>query len=357
MTIPPISSPLRHVSMYVRSAFAHPSAHRIVKDLRVTCHTTWPPILTHSPPLHILFLSSLFLPCFHIFTFTELTMSSGDWFFPSSSTSSSDQAKRCDVDRDMVEIELDAARVLADFAHIALLERESSSGGGIGERRRSTRKRGRNYNNDDDNNNNNNNIASSPFTSSSDDKTPVTGGGKVKVEEDTVIKEKKEEEGLQSKRRTTAELSELRRLPLSVDLNQRALPEEEEMSPDSKHDQKKTPDCSSSRLASFSVGRGKSELTESEKEAKKLRRVLANRESARQTIRRRQALCENLMRKAAGLSRENDEMKKEKESVFKEYLRLNEVNKDLKQKMMVRIKEEEASTRLELETPSSSMFR
>lgn len=34
------------------------------------------------------------------------------------------------------------------------------------------------------------------------------------------------------------------------------------MSPDSKHDQKKTPDCSSSRLASFSVGRGKSELTE-----------------------------------------------------------------------------------------------
>ncbi|KAE8821863.1 G-box-binding factor 3 [Hordeum vulgare] len=51
-------------------------------------------------------------------------------------------------------------------------------------------------------------------------------------------------------------------------------------------------------------------LTEAEKEAKRLRRVLANRESARQTILRRQAIRDELARKVADLSSQNESMKK-----------------------------------------------
>ncbi|GJN06962.1 hypothetical protein PR202_ga24746 [Eleusine coracana subsp. coracana] len=51
-------------------------------------------------------------------------------------------------------------------------------------------------------------------------------------------------------------------------------------------------------------------LTEAEKEAKRLRRVLANRESARQTILRRQAIRDELARKVADLSSQNETMKK-----------------------------------------------
>ncbi|OEL33431.1 hypothetical protein BAE44_0005551 [Dichanthelium oligosanthes] len=51
-------------------------------------------------------------------------------------------------------------------------------------------------------------------------------------------------------------------------------------------------------------------LTEAEKEAKRLRRVLANRESARQTIVRRQAIRDELARKVADLSSQNESMKK-----------------------------------------------
>ncbi|OEL20419.1 hypothetical protein BAE44_0018562 [Dichanthelium oligosanthes] len=51
-------------------------------------------------------------------------------------------------------------------------------------------------------------------------------------------------------------------------------------------------------------------LTEGEKAAKRLRRVLANRESARQTILRRQAVRDELARKVADLSSENETIKK-----------------------------------------------
>ncbi|KAK3139358.1 hypothetical protein QOZ80_5AG0382050 [Eleusine coracana subsp. coracana] len=71
-------------------------------------------------------------------------------------------------------------------------------------------------------------------------------------------------------------------------------------------------------------------LTEAEKEAKRLRRVLANRESARQTILRRQAIRDELARKVADLSSENENMKKEKDLVMKEYLSLKETNKQLR---------------------------
>ncbi|CAN6344458.1 unnamed protein product [Urochloa humidicola] len=71
-------------------------------------------------------------------------------------------------------------------------------------------------------------------------------------------------------------------------------------------------------------------LTEAEKEAKRLRRVLANRESARQTILRRQAIRDELARKVADLSSENEIIKREKDLVMKEYLSLKETNKQLK---------------------------
>ncbi|KAG8050605.1 hypothetical protein GUJ93_ZPchr0009g226 [Zizania palustris] len=72
-------------------------------------------------------------------------------------------------------------------------------------------------------------------------------------------------------------------------------------------------------------------LTEGEKEAKRLRRVLANRESARQTILRRQAIRDELARKVADLSTQNESMKKERETVMQEYLTLKETNKQLKE--------------------------
>ncbi|KAK4272761.1 hypothetical protein QN277_021270 [Acacia crassicarpa] len=74
-------------------------------------------------------------------------------------------------------------------------------------------------------------------------------------------------------------------------------------------------------------------LTEEEKEARRIRRVLANRESARQTIRRRQALCEELTRKAANLALENENLKREKELALKEYQSLENTNKHLKAKV------------------------
>ncbi|XP_066357662.1 transcription factor HY5-like [Miscanthus floridulus] len=71
-------------------------------------------------------------------------------------------------------------------------------------------------------------------------------------------------------------------------------------------------------------------LTEAEKEEKRLRRVLANRESARQTILRRQAIRDELERKVADLSSQNETMKKEKDVVMEEYLSLKETNEHLK---------------------------
>ncbi|KAF5953997.1 hypothetical protein HYC85_006853 [Camellia sinensis] len=69
-----------------------------------------------------------------------------------------------------------------------------------------------------------------------------------------------------------------------------------------------SPKCSAS-YASFSGSKSRKKLTEAEKEEKRIRRVLANRESARQTIRRRQANHAELTRKAASLTLENLNLK------------------------------------------------
>ncbi|XP_040868588.1 uncharacterized protein [Glycine max] len=88
-------------------------------------------------------------------------------------------------------------------------------------------------------------------------------------------------------------------------------------------------------------------LTEEEKEARRIRRILANRESARQTIRRRQALCEELTRKAATLVAENENLKREKELALKEYESLETTNKNLKTQIAKSINTEVEKTPVE----------
>ncbi|XP_020573383.1 uncharacterized protein LOC110019863 isoform X2 [Phalaenopsis equestris] len=78
-------------------------------------------------------------------------------------------------------------------------------------------------------------------------------------------------------------------------------------------------------------------LTEAEREARRMRRVLANRESARQTIRRRQALRDGLIKKVSDLSLANQNMKLEKRQITKEYLSLRNKNKQLKTELAMTI--------------------
>ncbi|XP_022767126.1 uncharacterized protein LOC111311740 isoform X2 [Durio zibethinus] len=89
-------------------------------------------------------------------------------------------------------------------------------------------------------------------------------------------------------------------------------------------------------------GRSRQNLTETEKEARRLRRILANRESARQTIRRRQALCEKLTLKVADLTQENENLRRAKELALKEYQSQESTNKNLKAEMARAVKAEEA---------------
>ncbi|KAL0316119.1 UNVERIFIED_CONTAM: hypothetical protein Sradi_5490100 [Sesamum radiatum] len=69
-------------------------------------------------------------------------------------------------------------------------------------------------------------------------------------------------------------------------------------------------ECTTKSYQSNSANRSRQSLTEAEREARRLRRILANRESARQTIRRRQAMHVELIKKAADLSEENENLKK-----------------------------------------------
>ncbi|KAK7244933.1 hypothetical protein RIF29_39762 [Crotalaria pallida] len=101
--------------------------------------------------------------------------------------------------------------------------------------------------------------------------------------------------------------------------------------------------------SSVHCSKSRHNLTEEEKEARRMRRVLANRESARQTIRRRQALCEELTRKAASLAAENQNLKKEKEMALKEHQSLESTNKHLKAQIAKSIKTEAEKTPVEPE--------
>lgn len=83
------------------------------------------------------------------------------------------------------------------------------------------------------------------------------------------------------------------------------------------------------------VSKPKAALTEMEKEARRLRRVQANRESARQTIRRKQILCEELKKRAACLALENESMKQKKGLLMQELCSLKNWNRHLKQQLTI----------------------
>ncbi|KAF7043418.1 hypothetical protein CFC21_052779 [Triticum aestivum] len=104
------------------------------------------------------------------------------------------------------------------------------------------------------------------------------------------------------------------------------------------------PPQSSAAVTGYGLSRPRHMLTEAEKEAKRLRRVLANRESARQTILRRQAIRDELARKVADLASQNENMKKEKDKVLEQYLTLKETNKQLKQQVAKTTKKKPSST-------------
>lgn len=82
-------------------------------------------------------------------------------------------------------------------------------------------------------------------------------------------------------------------------------------------------------------GKHKPALTEIEKEARKLRRIYANRESARQTIRKKQILCEELARKSTSLALENQDMKQKKDEMMKHLQFLKDQNRLLKQQLVM----------------------
>ncbi|KAK4757429.1 hypothetical protein SAY87_018730 [Trapa incisa] len=89
--------------------------------------------------------------------------------------------------------------------------------------------------------------------------------------------------------------------------------------------------------------RSRGNLSEAEKEAKRLRRVFANRESARRTIRRRQAFRKDLTRKAFELTEENEILKKGLETARREFQNLEKKNKHLKSEIRKAL-EHEAKT-------------
>ncbi|XP_042508969.1 uncharacterized protein LOC122084631 isoform X2 [Macadamia integrifolia] len=213
---------------------------------------------------------------------------------------------KCGTDR-MVKIELDAARALADFAQLALLERENpndDSGGKWGNKGRRSRKRSKNG-------------------------SPASDWGRSEIQSSKLRSLDLSKEGLmvgQSKRRRACK---------AVVMNTVKVEQESKSTGQ--------PPCPTSYV-SFGSGRSKQNLTEAEKEARRLRRILANRESARQTIRRRQAFCEELTRKAADLTWDNENMKQEKELIMKEYQSLKDKNEQLKAQMVKTIMAEVKET-------------
>ncbi|MCO5571646.1 hypothetical protein L7F22_025393 [Adiantum nelumboides] len=83
-------------------------------------------------------------------------------------------------------------------------------------------------------------------------------------------------------------------------------------------------------------GKQKTTLSENDKEARRLRRIQANRESARQTIRKKQLLCEELKRQSASLALENDAMKQKRDMFMQELALLRGQNYHLKMQLDLR---------------------
>ncbi|XP_077235833.1 basic-leucine zipper (bZIP) transcription factor family protein [Tasmannia lanceolata] len=220
----------------------------------------------------------------------------------------------------MVKTELDAARVLADFAEIALLEIGNPSGERWGNKGRRSRKR----------------LKNDPLVK----ELPESEISCSKPRPSDLL----QNHSLGDHQRHKKALKYLARKSINIQQDSE-LP-------------RSSPKISSSHV-SFCGGKSRETLSEAEREARRLRRVLANRESARQTIRRRQALCEELTKKAADLAWDNESMKREKELVMKEYQSLKDRNKHLKAQIDNTVKGEVKETPSEtvstlVETPISS---
>ncbi|KAI5064450.1 hypothetical protein GOP47_0021120 [Adiantum capillus-veneris] len=89
-------------------------------------------------------------------------------------------------------------------------------------------------------------------------------------------------------------------------------------------------------LAIVDKDKSKTTMTDEDKEARRLRRIQANRESARQTIRKKQLLCEELRRQAASLESENDAMKQKRDMLMQELAFLRGQNYHLKLQLDLR---------------------
>ncbi|KAF3944427.1 hypothetical protein ACB098_09G050300 [Castanea mollissima] len=244
-------------------------------------------------------------------------------FSCSSASSTTSSSSNDDVADRMVKIELEAAEALADLAHLAV-SLESSGGaacdspGEWGSKGKRAKKRVKSE--------------SPPADSALNNSNPPLVLDSVPASSD-----------LAEQDQTVASLQQCEKMHTGVFKE----PEKDEQDPsktDSKDEQdselpKPTPDRTTS-YASFGFRKSRRNLTEAEKEERRIRRVLANRESARQTIRRRQALCEELTRKAADLQWENENLKREKELALKKYQSLETTNKLLKEQMVKAIKVE-----------------
>ncbi|XP_051130415.1 uncharacterized protein LOC127250956 [Andrographis paniculata] len=116
----------------------------------------------------------------------------------------------------------------------------------------------------------------------------------------------------------------------------------------------KTPSqfCNTSFQPNF-ISKSRPKLSEVEKEERKLRRILANRESARQTIRRRKAMHLELTRKAADVLEENKILKRKKEAAEGEYNSLKDKNEFLKAEL-AKIKTSKQGEFREEQTAASS---
>ncbi|XP_043699895.1 uncharacterized protein LOC122650556 [Telopea speciosissima] len=214
---------------------------------------------------------------------------------------------KCEMDR-MVKMELDAARALADFAQLALLESENpnyDSCGKWGNKGKRSWKRSKNS---------------------------FPGRDWRRDLESSESQSNKLRSSDPSKEGSMIDRSQRRRACKVVVTKTVKVEQESESA--SQH-----PMCPTSYV-SFGGGRSKQNLSEAEKEARRLRRILANRESARQTIRRRQAFYEELTKKASDLAWDNENMKQEKELVMKEYQSLKDKNEQLKAQMVKTIKAE-----------------
>ncbi|XP_061340243.1 uncharacterized protein LOC133286807 isoform X2 [Gastrolobium bilobum] len=204
-----------------------------------------------------------------------------------SSSSSSSFSSCASEDRRVETEEIEAAETLADLAQLAMLETDSAGKWCSNEAKRDTRRFTR----------------ESPTPDSDLSHSPPAPGAVTGQHQDEKI--------------STTTSAETERI------------QKDDCSRHMKGEQ----DADLSKTTSYSLVRGsksRRNLTEEEKEERRIRRVLANRESARQTIRRRQALCEELTRKATTLVLENENLKKEKELALKEYQSLETTNKHLK---------------------------